>query len=284
MKTIPHRLAGIIPLIRNIAAMITADKITVYAAQASFFVIISAVPFISLLISIIGLLIPADVRSVFDDFSLPESLAAVVGTVLDDLRDAPNVPLLSISAVTTLWTASKGTAAIRTGLETVYHAESSRGFVRNKIASLISTLLFIVLIIAAVVLLLFGNFLAELIGISHITTLIKRLRFPVAFALMCVVFSIMYSATARRSRSLRANILAHLPGAVFAAVGWILFSFFYSLYITYFPNASVIYGGLAAVCLIMLWIYFCTIILLLGAEVNKLFFVWQKQRKKVVSV
>ncbi|MBQ2727555.1 MAG: hypothetical protein IJF78_17800, partial [Clostridia bacterium] len=60
MKTIPHRLAGIIPLIRNIAAMITADKITVYAAQASFFVIISAVPFISLLVSIIGLLIPAD--------------------------------------------------------------------------------------------------------------------------------------------------------------------------------------------------------------------------------
>ncbi|MBQ8401384.1 MAG: YihY/virulence factor BrkB family protein, partial [Clostridia bacterium] len=88
----------------------------------------------------------------------------------------------------------------------------------------------------------------------------------------------------RRSRSIRSEFFSHLPGAVFAAVGWVLFSFFYSLYITYFPNASVIYGGLAAVCLIMLWIYFCTIILLLGAEVNKLFIVWQKRKKKVVSV
>lgn len=263
--------------------MITADKITVYAAQASFFVIISAVPFISLLVSIIGLLIPADARSIFSDISLPDSLASVVGTVLDDLRDAPNVPLLSVSAVTTLWTASKGTAAIRNGLETVYHAESTRGFVMNKIRSLINTLLFIVLIIIVVVILLFGNFLSELIGISHITTLIMRLRFPVAFALMCVVFSIMYSVTAKRSRSVRANILAHLPGAVFAAVGWVLFSFFYSLYITYFPNASYIYGGLAAVCLIMLWIYFCTIILLLGAEVNKLYFLWRKRKKTIVS-
>ena len=284
MKPFQHRRAGMIPFVRNIASMITADKITVYAAQASFFVIISAVPFISLLVSIIGLLIPADVRSIFSDISIPESLASVVGTVLDDLRDAPNVPLLSVSAVTTLWTASKGTAAIRNGLETVYHAESSRGFVRNKIASLISTLLSIVLIIAVVVLLLFGRFLADLIGISHITTIIMRLRFPVAFALMCILFSIMYSATARRSRSIRSEIFSHLPGAVFAAVGWVLFSFFYSLYITYFPNASVIYGGLAAVCLIMLWLYFCTIILLLGAEVNKLFIVWQKRKKKVVSV
>ncbi|MBR4000698.1 MAG: hypothetical protein IKI93_20405, partial [Clostridia bacterium] len=67
MKPSQHRFAGIIPFVRNIASMITADKITVYAAQASFFVIISAVPFISLLISIIGLLIPADVRSIFSD-------------------------------------------------------------------------------------------------------------------------------------------------------------------------------------------------------------------------
>ena len=49
-------------------------------------------------------------------------------------------------------------------------------------------------------------------------------------------------------------------------------------------SGNILNGGLAAVCLIMLWIYFCTIILLLGAEVNKLFFVWQKRRKKVVSV
>ena len=258
--------------------MITGDKITVYAAQASFFVIISMVPFISLLVSVIGLLIPADVQSVFSSFRIPDSLTSVLGSALDNIRSAPNVSLLSVSAVTTLWSASKGTGAIRTGLETVYHAESARGFVMRKLWSLVSTLLFIVLIIVVIIVLLFGNFISDLLGKYHIPDFIMWLRFPVAFVLMCSVFCLMYSATAKRGRLVRADFLVHLPGAVFSSIGWILFSFFYSLYITYFPNASYIYGGLAAVCLIMLWIYFCMIILLLGAEVNKLYYIWKTQK------
>ena len=66
------------------------------------------------------------------------------------------------------------------------------------------------------------------------------------------------------------HLRCHLPGAVFSAVGWVLFSFFYSLYVTDFPNAASLYGSLAAVCLLMLWVYFCLLILLLGAELNKL--------------
>ena len=61
----------------------------------------------------------------------------------------------------------------------------------------------------------------------------------------------------------------HLPGAIFATVGWQLFSSGFAMYIRYFPSASAIYGSLTAVCLLMLWIYVSVIILLLGAEVNK---------------
>ena len=39
-----------------------------------------------------------------------------------------------------------------------------------------------------------------------------------------------------------------------------------------FQRRILIYGGLTALCLIMLWLYFCMIILLCGAEINKLFF------------
>lgn len=278
MKPIHPAIDKILLRIQPIVSMITGDKITVYAAQASFFVIISMVPFISLLVSVIGLLIPADVQSILDNIRIPDSLASVLGSALDNIRTAPNVSLLSVSAVTTLWSASKGTGAIRTGLETVYHAGSSRGFVMQKLWSLVSTLLFIALIIAIIVVLLFGNFISDLLSKYHIPDLIMWLRFPVAFVLMCSVFSLMYSATAKRGRLVRADLFAQLPGAVFSSVGWILFSFFYSLYITYFPNASYIYGGLAAICLIMLWIYVCMIILLLGAEVNKLYYIWKTQK------
>ena len=59
-----------------------------------------------------------------------------------------------------------------------------------------------------------------------------------------------------------------------------LFSYFFSLYIEYFPTASYIYGSLATVVLFMLWLYFCMIILLIGAEANKLLHIMRNKPSK----
>lgn len=281
LKSHVYGLRAVILYVRRIARQIADDKVTVYAAQASFFVIISAVPFLSLLISIVGIVLPTDLPDFFANLPVPEGFAAVFDTLIDDLRTAPNVPLLSVSAVTTLWSASRGISAIRSGLERVYRAGRTKGFLAHRIKSLVSTLVFIALITAAVTLMLFGDFVGEWLrlGSTKISDIVMRLRTPLFIAALCVLFTIMYSSTARRSTRVRNGILPHLPGAVFGSVGWTLFSYFYSLYITHFPSASYIYGSLAAICLIMLWLYFCMIILLLGAEVNKLYFAGQNQEE-----
>ena len=271
MKSRVYGLRPVIRYVRKILAQIADDKVTVYAAQASFFVIISAVPFLSLLISIAGLVIPADLPELFAGLSFPDGFAAVFDTLSGELRSAPNVPLLSVSAVTTLWSASRGISAIRSGLERVYRAGRTQGFFAHRFKSLISTLIFIAVITAAVTLMLFGDSLGKWLRIAEISDVIFRLRTPVFTAALCLLFTFMYSSTARRSSRIQNGFLPHFPGAVFASVGWTLFSYGYSLYITHFPSASYIYGSLAAICLIMLWLYFCMIILLLGAEVNKFF-------------
>ena len=277
MKSHVYGLRAAILCVRRIVSQIAGDKVTVYAAQASFFVIISAVPFLSLLISIAGLVLPSDLPDVLTGLPVPEGFSVLFDTVIDDLRTAPNVPLLSVSAVTTLWSASRGISAIRSGLELVYRAGRSKGFFAHRIKSLVSTLVFIAVITAAVTLMLFGDLVGEWLRIAKISDLIMRLRTPLFTAALCILFTVMYSSTARRSTRVKNGILPHLPGAVFSSVGWTLFSYFYSLYITHFPSASYIYGSLAAVCLIMLWLYFCMIILLLGAEVNKLWFAGQSE-------
>jgi len=272
LKSHVYGFRAVILYVRRIVSQISDDKVTVYAAQASFFVIISAVPFLSLLISVAGIVLPAELPDFLRGLPVPEGFAVVFDTLIDDLRTAPNVPLLSVSAVTTLWSASRGIAAIRSGLERVYRAGRSKGFLAHRIKSLVSTLVFIAVITAAVTLMLFGDFIGEGLRLAKISDVVMRLRTPLFTAALCVLFTVMYSSTARRSTRVKNGILPHLPGAVFSSVGWTLFSYFYSLYITHFPGASYIYGSLAAVCLIMLWLYFCMIILLLGAEVNKLCF------------
>ena len=282
MVCLKSRVYGLRPAIlsiRQIVSQIAEDNVTVYAAQASFFVIISAVPFLSLLISIAGMVLPADFSAsglpeFLTGLPLPGGVSALIDRMLTDLRTAPNVPLLSVSAVTTLWSASRGIAAIRSGLERVYRAGREQGFITHRIKSLVSTLLFIALITAAVTLMLFGSSVSEWLRLRRISDALLRLRIPLFIAALCALFTGMYSSTARRSSHIRNGIVPHLPGGIVSSVGWMLFSWGYSLYITHFPGASYLYGSLAAICLIMLWLYFCMIILLLGAEVNKLWFAW----------
>lgn len=277
MKPRRNKLNTLWLWVRRFSRQIQRDNITVYAAQASFFVVISVVPFLSLLISIISFFIPADIQGIFDGSAIPGELENAIGSLLHDLQTAPKVSLLSLSAVTALWTSSKGTSAIRTGIKTIYRARSTDNYLLQRFKSLVYTLIFILLILATTALLLFGEFILELLDISLLTKLVMHLRFPLIVLFMIIVFTAMYVSAARRSRRVRDSILQNLPGAILATVGWILFSWLYSLYIKYFPSASYIYGSLTAVCLIMLWLYFCMIILLLGAEVNKLFFA-KKQR------
>lgn len=266
MKSHVYVLRAAIAHVRRFVLRITDDKITLYAAQASFFVIISAVPFLSLLISVTGMLLSLPAGDFLSRLPIPSDFSSVIYSVLEDLQSTQNVPLLSVSAVTTLWSASRGISAIRSGIERVYRAGHTRGFFAHRLKSLISTLLFIAFIATTVALMLFGDFAFEWLSLG--TSCNPRFVTPLFTVALCVLFTAMYSSTARRSTRVRRGILPHVPGAIFSSVGWMLFSRIYSLYITHFPSASYIYGSLAALCFIMLWLYFCMIILLLGAELN----------------
>lgn len=261
--------------IKKIAHEVSEDKISLYAAQASFFTITSAVPFISLMFAVVTALIPGNAadtaKNQMASLTISEGLTGILEYITDELSGAPNVSLLSLSAVTTLWSASRGIAAIKGGIESVYKAESGKNIFARRIKSITATLIFIAMITAIVSLLLFGNFISGFLG-EGFSKLFMAARTPIFILTMTVMFTSIYCNVSKRSSVVKSSAVCHIPGAVFSSVGWIVFSFFYSLYIENFPSASYIYGGLAAVCLIMLWIYFCMMILLFGAVVNKLYF------------
>lgn len=271
------RLRALAARLRQISDQFYEDRVTVYAAQASFFTVISAVPFLALLAAVIGIVTPADL-SVFTESLhgiIPTPILNAIAELLIEVRDIPGISLLSISALTTLWSASKGISAIRNGLQTVYSVSCRRGFLRNRISSLVYTLCFIVLIPAMALILLFGDFLygylsAELHFSSTFLDVLLRFKTPIFIVLISLIFNTMYYAIGRQRKGGTKKFFSHLPGALLAAVGWSVFSLLYSLYITHFPRAFSLYGGLTAICLIMLWLYFCMIILLGGAEINKI--------------
>ena len=69
-----------------------------------------------------------------------------------------------------------------------------------------------------------------------------------------------------------------LPGAVCATAGWMGFSLAFSLYFSRIvgKNYSYMYGSLAAIVLLLLWLYACMCILFFGAEIN---YIWNEYRR-----
>ncbi len=257
--------------LKKLIASTEHDRVLLYSAQASYFVIVSIIPFICLLISAFSFFIPADIYSIFESYELPAEIEGVARALIDQLMATQKVSLLSISAVIALWTASRGADAIRVGLERVYHEKPSKGFFRQQLKSLISTMILIIVLLANVVFSVFGAVVAEMLHAQLLFDIIMYLSTPILFVGMCVAFTIIYAFVGRIGKvRWKERIVQHLPGAVFTTVVWLLFSYGFTLYIHYFPSASAIYGSLTAVCLLMLWVYVSVIILLLGAEINKL--------------
>ncbi len=267
----PRLLAGV----KRFLAAVSNDKLTVHAAEASFFTITSAVPFISLLIAIIDVLLP---QNISHGTIAPES-GGLLSLLSSEAGGTPSLSLISLSAVTSLWSASRGVGAVRGGIETVYHAEKGKTYLARRIKSLVSTVIFIALLTSIASVLLFGDLLLRFLGDS-VSRIVYPLKTPIFITIVTFLFASVYSSIAKRSSDVRHGFFCHVPGALFSSVGWVIFSHLYSLYISNFPGASYIYGSLAAICLIMLWVYICMIILLLGAEVNKLFFAAKNYAKQ----
>lgn len=257
--------------IKKILASIERDRIMLYAAQASYFVVVSVIPFICLLISVFSFFIPADVYSVFEAYKLPKEIEEILHTLIDQLLATQKVSLLSISAVIALWTASRGMDSIRIGLERVYHERPSKEFFRHQIKSLASTIILIIVLLANIVFSVFGAVIAEMLNLTLLFEIIMYFSVPILFVVMCLAFTLIYAFVGKFGKARwRDRFVQHFPGGVFATLGWLLMSYAFALYLHYFPYASAIYGSLTAVCLILLLIYIYIVIILLGAEVNKL--------------
>ena len=267
--------------VRSFTGRFWQDRVSVYAAQASFFTIISAVPLVSLIANIVRLIWPAaaDREKVIDFFTgtVPDSILELAVHLFDEVAASASVPVLSISAVFIWWSAAKGVGAIREGIQTVYEAPRVRGYLRKMFSSIAYTITFVVLIIATTGILLFGEFLLELTNtrLPQLAGGIRSLlafKTPVFLLLLTLVFSILYYAVSRRSGTVSHRFRDHIPGALCGALGWLCFSWAYSHYMNHASRPYLLYGNLTATCLIMLWLYFCMIILLCGAEINKMFF------------
>ena len=264
-------MAGFIYDCIHIGRKYTKDEITVYAAQASFFIVLAFFPFTMLLLTLIQF-IPSvnksDLLIILINL-FPEMLHSLVIGIVDDLYLKSPGTMLSVTALTALWSAARGMMGIERGLNRVYGFTEKRNYIVRRLVCAGYTLLFIIVCVISLALLVFGNSLQNLFirffpVVGNIVRHIISFRTLLSMALFLFAFVLLYTIVPEKKQ----DPWQQLPGAIFAAIGWLLFSYGFSFYFTNFSHYSYMYGSLTAVVVLMLWLYICICILLIGAELN----------------
>ena len=233
------------------------DEVTVYAAQASFFIVLSAAPFIMILLTLIQLIpavSPEDLMHVMTQL-LPSSIHPLIESVIQDIQTVSPAALLSVTTVATIWSAARGMLGIERGLNRIIGCRKRRNYLLGRIINSGYTIVFLLMCIFSLVLMVFGSSL-------------QRLLFRY-FPMLDRFVSCLISLRTFLAPYERQDIRLQLPGALISTVGWIGCSYGFSIYFNHFSNYSYMYGSLTAVVILMLWLYACICILFFGAEINQ---------------
>lgn len=242
------------------------DKISILSAYSSFFIVVSSIPFLTLLFYILIKYLPSfslvlrDFISIIIPFGLRESL----GELLNKIELNQGLPLLPISIITAVWSSTKGVNGVCRGIEAVFEKERKHSGPFGVIVALYRALAFFIVVIASLLVFSLSRALNYYSFKSSVARLIFHLRIVVFFSVLTVFFALLYLRLSGKGK-----LKNHLLGALFSSVMWTAFTYFYSLYISYALTSSGIYAGVGALVFFMLWLYFCLIIILLGAEISK---------------
>ena len=248
------------------------DHVGAYAAQAAYFLIMSFIPFILFLTTMIRYT-PLTYNMVSETIRafVPHNIQNFVLTIVSEVygRSTAVVP---ISAIMALWSAGKAMQSLTNGLNTIYHVKETRNWLMTRLYAVIYTFMFGIAIIASLLLLVLGNQIQIVAGeympfLGRVIGKVIGARTAMVFAGLFLVFLILYKMLPNRKATLKSQV----PGAVLIAAGWSLFSYFFSIYFDMFPGFSNMYGSLTARIMVMLWLYICMNLLLYGAEINSYF-------------
>lgn len=251
-------------------AHLARQRIGIHAAGAGYFIVLSIFPLLVLVLALLrytGLQVETltDLLSGF----LPQALMPSARRLILSTYQNTSGAVISLSALTGLWSASRGIFGLLTGLNAIYEVQENRGYFYTRTISVLYTFLFLLMLLATLVLNVFGTTLLQKLHFENLTLLqflwdLVDWRFVLMLLLQTGLFSAMFMALPNRRNTFRQS----LPGAVLASAGWLIFSNLYSVYVRNFSGYANIYGSVYMVALSMLWLYFCISIVFYGGALN----------------
>lgn len=258
-------------ILRDLARQMGRQNISAHAASTAFFLFLSTVPMLIMICTIIPYTPLTEKNLVMAVTELtPDKMDPLAESLISEVYDK-SAGILSIAAIATLWSAGKGVLALMRGLNAINGVVEERNYFLVRLVASFYTIVMLVGVMLSLLIMVFGNQLVEfaLHNIPQLKVLagfLMNFRFLFVWLVLTVLFCAVYAYVPNKKLRYREQ----LPGAAFSAVIWSIFSWGFSLYVSQ-SNSYSIYGSLSIIIIVMVWMYFCMYIIMIGAYLNRYF-------------
>ncbi len=247
------------------------------AAEMGFMLVVGIFPFMLFLMALFGWM---GNRSYLDSILrvlsniMPHQAMNLLKSVIEETMIFNHGTLIAVlGIITTLVLSTNGVAVILKGLNRAYKVEETRSFIYTRILSFLMVFVNILVLFLTINIIIFGKviimFLVAHFGLSKgMAITILTLRWPVAFlALYLMAFLSYYILPDLRGNEAFKRKSA-LPGTIFFTTFWLLGSWGFSVYVNNLSTYNYVYGTIGAFFILMIWLYYTSILLLIGGEIN----------------
>ncbi len=247
------------------------DNIGAYAASMAFFFILSIVPILLIACSILTH-IPLSAQMILKVVNeyMPHFLDSTLNNVWIQVNYSYG-KILPIAIVVLLWSAGKAMWGLMMGLNASNHVVETRNIILVRLKASFYSLVMLGVIIACMCMIVLSESVGRKLytimpGFSNFLLYFANVRFVIVWFVMTVVLTVIYTVVPNKKLKFRYQI----PGALISSIGWAAFSWGFSVYVENYSSYN-IYGSLSTIIFIMMWMYICMYLLLIGANINRYF-------------
>lgn len=271
------KLNMIINMTINIIKDISKNDLTGLASEMAFNFITAISPFFISVIAIFGLFSSDNIISqiiMFLNPIAPKPALQILERVLTGVNQTPPEGLLTFGFLGTIWSVTGITDVLIKGMNRSYKVNETRPIWITKSLAVFFVLITVLVLFIALNLIIFTSILLKYLSNyiiyipNHIQIFILLSRWPIIFLALFTVILIIYAFMPSIKADNKIRILSSIPGTLFFCIFWSLASWSFSLYTDNYSRYNQVYGALGAVIILLTWLYYTSLILLIGGEIN----------------
>jgi membrane protein len=217
---------------------------------------------------------PSAIHTIMSHLStvMPKSAVTLLGQSLTRATQARGGGLIMIlvGVVLALWSLSGAMQTVMWATNLAYQRDETRNFVKKRLIALVMIICSVVSFVLVFCLLILGPHMTTWVGAAvGNTTAVTWVWWIAQWPILIIGLSMTFAITLY----LAPNVVPPTwklitPGAVFALIVWLLASAAFAFYTSQFASYNKAWGSLAAVIIMLIWLWLSALALLLGAEIN----------------